>query len=131
MASTLANISLTTRLAPKADTPNNTTKSIPTYNHHPWRSLHTHHSKRANFAVYAAPDTEKMSDKVAESIKSAEQACADDPVSGECAAAWDEVEEVSAAASDARLKKKEKESDPLETYCKDNPETEECRTYDN
>ncbi|KAG6581299.1 Calvin cycle protein CP12-2, chloroplastic, partial [Cucurbita argyrosperma subsp. argyrosperma] len=77
--------------------------------------------------VHAAPD--KISDKVEESIKNAEEACAGDPVSGECAAAWDEVEELSAAASHARDKKKE--SDPLETYCKDNPETEECRTYDN
>ncbi|RVW68238.1 Calvin cycle protein CP12-2, chloroplastic [Vitis vinifera] len=48
--------------------------------------------------------------------------------SGECVAAWDEVEELSAAASHARDKKKE--SDPLETYCKDNPEDEECRTYE-
>ncbi|KAL0435978.1 UNVERIFIED_CONTAM: Calvin cycle protein CP12-1, chloroplastic [Sesamum radiatum] len=53
----------------------------------------------------------------------------DDPVSGECAAAWDEVEELSAAASHAR--DKQKESDPLENYCKENPETDECRTYDN
>ncbi|KAL0547519.1 hypothetical protein IC582_017456 [Cucumis melo] len=77
--------------------------------------------------VHAAPD--KISDKVEESIKNAEEACAGDPVSGECAAAWDEVEELSAAASHARDRKKE--SDPLENYCKDNPETEECRTYDN
>lgn len=77
--------------------------------------------------VHAAPD--KISDKVEESIKNAEEACAGDPVSGECAAAWDEVEELSAAASHARDRKKE--SDPLEDYCKDNPETEECRTYDN
>nr|CAD1828556.1 unnamed protein product [Ananas comosus var. bracteatus] len=47
---------------------------------------------------------------------------------GECAAAWDEVEELSAAASHARDKLKE--NDPLENYCKDNPETDECRTYE-
>lgn len=76
--------------------------------------------------VAAAPD--KISEKVAESIKDAEEACAGDPVSGECAAAWDEVEELSAAASHAR--EKLKDSDPLETYCKDNPETDECRTYE-
>lgn len=75
----------------------------------------------------ATPDS-KISEKVAESIEAAKTACADDPVSGECAAAWDEVEEVSAAASDARLKKSQE--DPLEAYCKDNPETDECRTYD-
>lgn len=76
----------------------------------------------------AAPD--KLSDKVAESVKNAEQTCAEDPASGECVAAWDEVEELSAAASHARDRQKAN-SDPLENYCKDNPETDECRTYDN
>ncbi|CAN8280603.1 unnamed protein product [Cochlearia groenlandica] len=51
--------------------------------------------------------------------------------SRECVAAWDEVEELSAAASHARDKKKAAGSDSLEEYCKDNPETNECRTYDN
>ncbi|KAI4374365.1 hypothetical protein MLD38_012370 [Melastoma candidum] len=77
--------------------------------------------------VAAAPD--KIEDKVVESIKQAEEACAGNPVSGECVAAWDEVEELSAAASHAR--DKQKSTDALETFCKDNPETEECRTYDN
>ncbi|KAL1341210.1 hypothetical protein HN51_027695 [Arachis hypogaea] len=77
--------------------------------------------------LHAAPD--KISEKVEKSIKEAEEACTDNPASNECAAAWDEVEELSAAASHARDKKKE--SDPLENYCKDNPETDECRTYDN
>ncbi|KAF4364555.1 hypothetical protein CsatB_005909 [Cannabis sativa] len=76
--------------------------------------------------LFAAPD--QISEKVAESIKSAESACSDNPASGECVAAWDEVEELSAAASHARDKKKT--SDPLEEYCKDNPETDECRTYE-
>ncbi|KAF0915425.1 hypothetical protein E2562_036277 [Oryza meyeriana var. granulata] len=66
--------------------------------------------------------------KVSESIKQAEETCAGDPEGGECAAAWDEVEELSAAASHARDRKKD--SDPLEEYCKDNPETDECRTYE-
>jgi hypothetical protein len=66
---------------------------------------------------------------VEESIKNAEETCAGDATSGECVAAWDEVEELSAAASHARDKKKL--DDPLEAYCKDNPETDECRTYDN
>ncbi|XP_015963451.1 calvin cycle protein CP12-1, chloroplastic [Arachis duranensis] len=77
--------------------------------------------------VRAAPD--KISEKVEKSIKDAEETCTDNPTSNECAAAWDEVEELSAAASHARDKKKD--SDPLENYCKDNPETDECRTYDN
>ncbi|XP_057439225.1 calvin cycle protein CP12-2, chloroplastic-like [Lotus japonicus] len=76
--------------------------------------------------VRAAP--ERISEKVEESIKNAKETCADDPVSGECVAAWDEVEELSAAASHARDRKKE--TDPLEDYCKDNPETKECKTFD-
>ena len=77
--------------------------------------------------VRAAP--ERISEKVAESIKNAQETCSEDPGSGECVAAWDEVEELSAAASHARDKKKE--SDPLEDFCKDNPETIECKTHDN
>ncbi|TKY52457.1 Calvin cycle protein CP12-2 [Spatholobus suberectus] len=77
--------------------------------------------------VRATP--EKISEKVEESIKSAEEACSESADGAECAAAWDEVEELSAAASHAR--DKQKQSDPLENYCKDNPETDECRTYDN
>ncbi|KAK9281969.1 hypothetical protein L1049_004878 [Liquidambar formosana] len=77
--------------------------------------------------VGAAP--ESISEKVTESIKAAEEKCSDDPVSGECVAAWDEVEELSAAASHARDRKKA-DSDPLEAYCKDNMEADECRTYE-
>lgn len=81
---------------------------------------------RAVGPVSAAPD--RISEKVVESIKNAEETCSEDPASGECAAAWDEVEELSAAASHARDRLKD--SDPLEDFCKDNPETEECRTYE-
>ncbi|CAE6080561.1 unnamed protein product [Arabidopsis arenosa] len=80
--------------------------------------------------IRAAPEG-GISDVVEKSIKEAQETCAGDPVSGECVAAWDEVEELSAAASHARDKKKADGSDPLEEYCKDNPETNECRTYDN
>lgn len=81
-------------------------------------------------AVVAAAAPDRLEDKVAESIKNAEEACSEDPKSGECVAAWDEVEELSAAASHERDRKMAS-SDPLENYCKDNPETDECRTYDN
>ena len=70
-----------------------------------------------------------ISEKVEESVKKAEQTCSDDPVGGECVLAWDEVEELSVAASRARDKKKA--SEPLENYCKDNPEVDECHSYDN
>jgi hypothetical protein len=78
-------------------------------------------------AVAAATPSD-LSNKVSESIKQAEETCADDPVSGECVAAWDEVEELSAAASHAR--DRQKGADPLEEFCKDNPETDECRVYE-
>ena len=78
--------------------------------------------------VMSAPTPPGISEKVEESIEKAKEACEGDAASGECAAAWDEVEELSAAGSHAR--DKAKDSDPLETYCKDNPETNECRTYE-
>lgn len=48
--------------------------------------------------------------------------------SGECAAAWDAVEELQAEASH---KKQDKQKNSLEKYCDDNPEAAECRVYDN
>ena len=48
--------------------------------------------------------------------------------SPECAAAWDEVEELQAAAADKRLEKKALNS--LEAYCAENPDAEECRIYE-
>ncbi|CAH9092991.1 unnamed protein product [Cuscuta europaea] len=63
--------------------------------------------------VAAASDG--LSEKVAESVKNAEETCAGDPESGECVAAWDEVEELSAAASHARERQKANNpSDPWE-----------------
>ncbi|KAL9242965.1 hypothetical protein vseg_016915 [Gypsophila vaccaria] len=85
------------------------------------------YSAKRLVTVRASPD--KLSESIEQSIKIAQETCSDNPDSGECAAAWDDVEEVSAAASHAR--DKAKSTDPLETYCKDNPETDECRTYDN
>lgn len=48
--------------------------------------------------------------------------------SGDCAAAWDVVEELQAEASHQQQKVKPKNS--LEKYCDDNPEADECRLYD-
>lgn len=61
-------------------------------------------------------------------IKDAEAACADGKAS-DCAAAWDVVEEVSAAAADKKAVEKEN-SDPLEQYCAEDPAADECRVYD-
>ena len=129
MAATIAGVSLSTpRVLANAssDSPNfQSIRSSPWLNQ-PWkRSTRFGSGRMVVRPVAVAPD---LSDKLAESIKQAEEACAGDPDSGDCAASWDEVEELSAAAS--HLKDKKKGSDPLEEYCKDNPETDECRTYD-
>ncbi len=47
--------------------------------------------------------------------------------SGECAAAWDAVEELQAEASH---KRQNKPKNSLEQYCDDNPDAAECRIYD-
>ncbi|CAN6994094.1 hypothetical protein IGI04_017292 [Brassica rapa subsp. trilocularis] len=104
-----------------------TSLSAPVRLNYPWKFSSV---KRMVMSVKATSEGE-ISDKVEKSIQEAKETCADDPVSGECVAAWDEVEELSAAASHARDKKKAGGSDPLEEYCSDNPETDECRTYDN
>jgi uncharacterized protein YgiB involved in biofilm formation len=49
--------------------------------------------------------------------------------SGECAAAWDVVEELQAEA--AHQKQKEAPKTSFEQYCDANPEADECRVYDN
>lgn len=48
--------------------------------------------------------------------------------SAECAAAWDAVEELQAAAS--HQKEAEEPKNSLEQYCDDNPDAAECRIYD-
>ena len=47
--------------------------------------------------------------------------------SGECAAAWDAVEELQAEASH---KRQQKPKNSLELYCDDNPDAAECRIYE-
>ena len=48
--------------------------------------------------------------------------------SGECAAAWDAVEELQAEAAHQRQNQPQKSS--LEQYCDDNPDAVECRVYE-
>ncbi|KAI3693809.1 hypothetical protein L1987_76761 [Smallanthus sonchifolius] len=123
MASVTAGVSLSIPRVlanPSSDSPKITATLKPT-----WVKMPTNMTARKMY-LRAAP--EGLSEKIAASIESAKESCADDPASGECVAAWDEVEELSAASSHAR--DKAKDADPLETYCKDNPETDECRTYE-
>lgn len=50
--------------------------------------------------------------------------------SGECAAAWDAVEELQAEAAHQRSSVRTKPKSSLEQYCDDNPDADECRIYD-
>ena len=60
-------------------------------------------------------------DKVAEKIEQTQEVCAEDEQSEACATAWNEVE--------SATKEKAQTSDPLEKFCDDNPEADECRVY--
>ncbi|KAI8462234.1 MAG: CP12-domain-containing protein [Monoraphidium minutum] len=65
-----------------------------------------------------------------EAIKEAEETC-DGGAAGECAAAWDNVEEISAAISHKKTQAEDtKSNDPLEQFCGENPDADECRVYD-
>ena len=78
--------------------------------------------RRSLILVRAEPES-----PVEEAIKEAVEVC-DTEDANKCAEAWDEVEELSAAAADAR--QKAKEADPLEKYCEDSPDADECRVYE-
>mmetsp|Transcript_22534 Transcript_22534/g.62520 ORF Transcript_22534/g.62520 Transcript_22534/m.62520 type:complete len:113 (-) Transcript_22534:278-616(-) len=77
--------------------------------------------RATRFVVRAEPSP------IETAIEEAKEACEGDN-QGECAAAWDEVEELSAAA--AHKKASQKSSDPLEEFCDDNPDADECRVYE-
>lgn len=65
-----------------------------------------------------------MSKKIEDAIKEAKDTCAKEEEA--CATAWDTVEELSAAQSDAKTKAAAN-SDPLEQYCDTAPDADECR----
>ena len=70
-----------------------------------------------------------IKEKIEQELEEARTVC---DVSGansaECAAAWDAVEELQAAASHQKVEEEKKTS--LESYCDDNPDAAECRLYD-
>lgn len=71
---------------------------------------------------------QKLSDLIVEKVGEAQEVCQENKFSEECRVAWDEVEEVSQAKAHFRLRSEKQ--DPLEGYCKENPETDECRIYE-
>ena len=89
-------------------------------------------NRRRSLSVVAMSQNETkkgdLNEKISEAIAYAQKACEEDPTSAPCAVSWDDVEELSAAA--AHQKASKKQSDPLEDYCAENPETDECRVYE-
>lgn len=78
-----------------------------------------------------------IEDKLDVAREEARTICAEKgPTARECAAAWDVVEEMQAAAADQRAKKATELTEPetaassFEQYCADNPNAKECRIYD-
>nr|DAD41901.1 TPA_asm: hypothetical protein HUJ06_016224 [Nelumbo nucifera] len=69
-----------------------------------------------------------LTEMIEKKVQEAQQVCEGDQTSDECKVAWDEVEEVSQAKAD--LRRKLEKQDPLESFCQDNPETDECRIYE-
>ncbi|MEB3225035.1 MAG: Calvin cycle protein CP12 [Synechococcus sp.] len=67
-------------------------------------------------------------DKIEQEREAAREACSTNATSAECAAAWDAVEELQAEASHQR--ENEPEKSPLEKFCDDNPDADECRLYE-
>ncbi|KAL4583738.1 hypothetical protein LXL04_008321 [Taraxacum kok-saghyz] len=67
----------------------------------------------------------KLTELIESKIAEATQVCEGDRDSDECKVAWDEVEEVSQAKADLR-RKLDENKDPLQSFCEENPETDEC-----
>ena len=70
-----------------------------------------------------------IQDKIEKELVNAREVCSTDGASpGECAAAWDAVEELEAEAAHQRQSHPEQTS--FEKYCDENPDAAECRIYD-
>lgn len=68
-----------------------------------------------------------IQEKIDKEREQARETCSTDATSGECAAAWDVVEELQAEAAHQR---QETPKNSLEKYCDDNPDAVECRIYE-
>ena len=70
-----------------------------------------------------------LKEQIKQETEQAREVCSTEgATSGECAAAWDAVEELQAEASHQRQNNPEKSS--LEQYCDNNPDAPECRVYE-
>ncbi|KAL3619844.1 hypothetical protein CASFOL_034756 [Castilleja foliolosa] len=73
---------------------------------------------------------QRLTEMIEKKVMEAKQVCGEDETSSECKVAWDEVEEVSQAKADLRLKLHHLHQDPLEHFCRGNPEVDECTVYE-
>ncbi|PIN09420.1 hypothetical protein CDL12_17997 [Handroanthus impetiginosus] len=87
---------------------------------------------RAEMKVYKGTHMreQRLTEMIEQKVLEAKKVCGDDETSDECKVAWDEVEEISQAKADLRLKIHHLQQDPLEHFCQENPETDECRIYE-
>lgn len=70
-----------------------------------------------------------LQDQVQKARQEARDICnTEGSTSGDCAVAWDTVEELSSEASHQKQKTPTKSS--LEVYCDENPDALECRVYE-
>ena len=70
-----------------------------------------------------------LQNQIKQETEQAREVCSTEgATSGECAAAWDAVEELQAEASHQRQNNPEKSS--FEQYCDNNPDAPECRVYE-
>ncbi|MDJ0843297.1 Calvin cycle protein CP12 [Crocosphaera sp.] len=70
-----------------------------------------------------------INEQIEQEKENAKNVCSTEGASsGDCAAAWDAVEELQAEASHQRQTQKPKTE--FEKYCDDNPDAVECRVYD-
>ncbi|GJQ13083.1 hypothetical protein GpartN1_g4874.t1 [Galdieria partita] len=85
--------------------------------------------RRALWNMSSTSSSDNWKQQIQENIKKAEEVTKKfGKDSKEAAAAWDAVEELEAEASHQRVRQK---TDPLEKFCDESPEAEECRVYDN
>ncbi|RWR96027.1 calvin cycle protein CP12-3, chloroplastic [Cinnamomum micranthum f. kanehirae] len=69
-----------------------------------------------------------LAEMIEKKVLEATEVCQGNYALDECKVAWDEVKEVSQAKAD--LQRKMEKEDPLESFCIENPEADECRIYE-
>lgn len=94
------------------------------YNH-PSRTITTNTSSRS-YSQLLTPSEKLLLESV---IHDARRVCAESLEDVECSVAWDVVDEV-VRGMHHRMESRDDTSDPLEMYCAESPENDECRMYD-